>query len=115
MNSIVAKKSTHNRSPSKNAPPIQFSKVKMVDQIHSNLNTTPRVLLIGCFHERNYFNELERFLVELEIFISRSFTRGTFELNLTEGFRDIYSNSSRFHCFEEKLFGPQEVDLGDEG
>lgn len=87
----------------------------MLDQIHSNLNPKPRVLLIGCFHERNYFQELERFLVELEIFISRSFTRGVFELNLTEGFRDIYSNSSRFHCFEEKLFGPQEVDLGDEG
>ena len=94
---------------------MQFPKTKMLDQIHSNLDSSPRVLLVGCFHERNYFSELERFLVELEIFISRSFTRGMFELNLTEGFCDIYSHSSRFHCFEEKLFGPQEVDLGDEG
>eukprot|EP00597_Dinobryon_sp_UTEXLB2267_P010873 CAMPEP_0170099730 /NCGR_PEP_ID=MMETSP0020_2-20130122/1214_1 /TAXON_ID=98059 /ORGANISM="Dinobryon sp., Strain UTEXLB2267" /LENGTH=1015 /DNA_ID=CAMNT_0010322445 /DNA_START=705 /DNA_END=3753 /DNA_ORIENTATION=+ len=78
-------------------------------------NRSTKVALVALLHERDYFQDVERLLVELDIFLSRSFTKGSLEVNLTETFQDLFAHSTKFHCFDEKLFGPQEVDLGEEG
>jgi hypothetical protein len=73
------------------------------------------VALVALLHERDFFQEMERFLVDLDLFLSRSFTKGAFEIHFAQSFEEIYAKSTEFHLFGEKLFGPQEVDLGGEG
>ena len=120
-NTKSKKKSTDNynveSSKKTAAQPTLPAKQPLVDQMRivSGATNNPRVILVACFNERDYFQELERFMVELDIFLSRSFTKGEFEMNLTDSFKDIYAHSAGFHCFEEMLFGPQEVDLKEEG
>jgi hypothetical protein len=79
------------------------------------ITAVDRVVLVALLHETDYFEEVERQMIESDLFMSRALHTAQLELQTTKTFKEILERSRMFHHYESKLFGPQEGELGDEG
>eukprot|EP01034_Spumella_vulgaris_P025693 gene25693-32180_t len=74
-----------------------------------------RVVLVALYHETDFFQDIEKLLVENDVFISRAVHRMNVEVLARDSLLDMFRASQQFEHYEEKLYGPQESELGEEG
>jgi hypothetical protein len=70
--------------------------------------------MITLLHEEDHLHELES-LLPAGLLITRSLRNFKIEANFKQSFTDLYKNSLEFENLKERLFGPQEDELGEEG
>lgn len=70
--------------------------------------------MITLLHEVDQLHELES-LLPARLLITRALRNFKVELNVKQSFIDLYKNSLEFENFKDRLFGPQEDELGEEG
>jgi hypothetical protein len=80
--------------------------------MHTSL--THRVVLIALLGIEDFWKEFEE-TIPAGILITRALRDLKFELKLESNLEELYNMSLPFENFEEKLFGPQEEELGDDG
>eukprot|EP01038_Epipyxis_sp_PR26KG_P010543 gene10543-14165_t len=73
-----------------------------------------KIILVALLNESNPFKELEEFLVNNDLYISRSIVKAKFEFMNEKNLKELFLLSKKFYSFENKLFGPQEDELGEE-
>jgi hypothetical protein len=74
-----------------------------------------RIILVVLLHEDDHFLRLEQKLLEADLFFSRFLQSFSFQIDLQQSLAEIFAHSMKYFQFEEKLFGPQEEELGEEG
>ncbi len=74
-----------------------------------------RIVLVVLLHEEDHFLRVEQSLLEADLFFSRFLQNFYLNVELQQSISEIFANSIKYFKFEEKLFGPQEEDLGEEG
>lgn len=74
----------------------------------------PKVLLVALFHETDHFAELEKKLVGSDVFLTRAVTSASVEVQLMQTFEEVLAYSAQHAHYGEKLFGPQEEELGED-
>lgn len=74
----------------------------------------PKVLLVALFHETDHFAELEKKLVGSDVFLTRAVTSASVEVQLMQSFDELLAHASKYAQYGEKLFGPQEEELGED-
>lgn len=69
-----------------------------------------RVVLVALFHTDDKFRNIEQELPP-GLSLSRSLRNLTIEIKINEDLAGLYEASLPFEHFEDKVFGPQEVNL----
>lgn len=72
------------------------------------------VVILLLLHEEDWFRNIEEKLPP-GILLSRAFRKVDFSLRCLDSLDDLYKSSLSFESFDERLFGPQEDELGEEG
>lgn len=80
----------------------------------SLINNRQRIMLVVFLHEVDRFTELEENM-PAGVLISRAIRNLAFQVELVPTITQLYQHSKAHEGFEERLFGPQEDELGDEG
>jgi hypothetical protein len=75
----------------------------------------PRVILIALLHQQDHFKKMEDRITAANLLFSRAFRSMSLDVRLLKSLDELYTESEEFCTFEEKLFGPQEDELGEEG
>lgn len=73
-----------------------------------------RVLLVGLFHVTDVFRQLEE-TIPAGVLLSRCLRDFKFEISLAESIADLYQRCAPFEYYLDRLYGPQEDELGEEG
>jgi hypothetical protein len=72
----------------------------------------PKVLLVSLLYEKDLFQKIEEYLIgQLDVFLSRMVYSLNIEMNFLQSIPDMFSNSFHYYNLENKLFGPQELEL----
>ena len=75
----------------------------------------PRVICIALLHPRDPFEQLEDRVTAANLFFTRTIRSLSLDIRVLKTLDELYTESDEFFSFEEKLFGPQEDELGEEG
>ena len=73
-----------------------------------------RIMIVGLLHEVDRFQEMEEML-PANILISRSLRNIAIQVKCISSIKELYDSSLPFESFEDRLFGPQEDEIGEEG
>ena len=79
-----------------------------------NLMQDYKIVMLGLFHQRDEFHKMENFLVEQGLFVSRFLTKLNIDIKLRQDFMEIYNQAWSYQHYDDKLFGPQEEELGED-
>ena len=77
-------------------------------------DATTRVVLLALLHEEDWFRVIEEKLPP-GLLLSRALRKASVHMRGLDSLEDLYKASFPFEAFEDRLFGPQEDELGDEG
>jgi hypothetical protein len=89
-----------------------------VPQPHSTSSTGPqhpRVVCVALLHDRDPYKAIEDQIKSLTLFFTRALRMLKIDLRLVKSLSELYDESAEYDHFQEKLFGPQEDELGEEG
>lgn len=76
----------------------------------------PRLVCVALLHERDAFQWLEDQLTDLQgVQITRALRSLDIELRLQQTPQELLAFSRKFDCYAERLYGPQEEELGEDG
>lgn len=81
----------------------------------SSLASKKKILLISILSSHDYFIALEKEFLQNDIVLSRCLSHFNLNISLSQTPHEIYENSLKFYKFQEKLFGPLEDELGEDG
>jgi len=73
-----------------------------------------RAIVLALLHEEDFYRQMEEQL-PAGVLISRGFRNITFAVGVLSSLSSMYDTSLSFEGFEDRLFGPQEDELGEEG
>jgi len=77
-------------------------------------DTRQRIMLVALLHDVDRFAEFEE-NIPAGVLISRTIRNLVLQLDLVPTVTQLYQHSKSYEGFEERLFGPQEDELGEEG
>lgn len=83
-------------------------------QADAHFLAAPKVMLVALYHEADHFLDVEKQLLSSDIFLTRAVSAATLDVQLMQSFTDLMEHADQFVLYGEKLFGPQEVDMGEE-
>ena len=73
-----------------------------------------RVVLLGLLHEKDWFKEIEDSL-PAGLLVTRALRDFSIKLMLNSTLKELYEASLPFEFFEQRMYGPQEDEIGEEG
>jgi len=76
--------------------------------------SAPRVIVVGLYHETDHFQEVEKKLVSSDVFLTRAVSSAVLDLQLMQTLPELMERAEQYAYYAEKLFGPQEEELGEE-
>lgn len=76
---------------------------------------TRRMVLVALFHEHDRFAKLEQTLLEADLYLSRCIQSLTIDFRCAQTMEQLFARSLDYHRFQDKLFGPLEEELGEQG
>jgi Ca2+-binding EF-hand superfamily protein len=74
----------------------------------------PKVLLVALFHDADHFVNLEKSLINADLFVSRALASATLEAQCIQSLSELVEDSRKYLHLGSKLFGPQEEELGED-
>jgi hypothetical protein len=74
-----------------------------------------RVVCVALLHERDPYKAIEDQIKSLGLLFTRALRLLKVDLRLVKSLSELYAESTEFDHFQQKLFGPQEDELGEEG
>lgn len=74
----------------------------------------PRIILIVLLHETDFYRDFESKLPS-GVLITRALRNFNFDLKLTSSLKEIYESALPFENYEDRIYGPQEDELGEDG
>ena len=74
-----------------------------------------KVVLVGLYHERDFFLEVEKKLIESGVFASRAMTSAALDVHMLQSFQEVMHHAQQYDHYGERLFGPQEEEMGEDG
>ena len=74
----------------------------------------PTALVVALLHETDYFAEFEESM-PAGVAATRALRRMGVRLSFINSLSELYDASLPFESYQDRLFGPQEDELGDEG
>ena len=75
----------------------------------------PRIVCIALLHDRDPLEWMEEQISSHDLTFTRSLRKLTLDIRILQSFQEIYQKSCDMEDFQDKLFGPQEDELGEEG
>jgi hypothetical protein len=72
----------------------------------------PKVMMVALYHTTDHFAEVEKQLLASDVFLSRAVSSATLDVQLMQTFREVMEHSAEYVLYGERLFGPQEEDMG---
>jgi hypothetical protein len=84
------------------------------DPVDSNGFPIQRVVLVVLLHEEDVFRKLEHNLPP-GVLMTRSIREATIDVNLRNNLAELYQLCFPYEHFRDRLFGPQEDELGEDG
>jgi Ca2+-binding EF-hand superfamily protein len=72
----------------------------------------PKVLLVALFHETDHFTEIEKQLLSSDVFLTRALSSATLDMQFMQTFAELMERADQYVLYGERLFGPQEEDMG---
>lgn len=81
----------------------------------ATLRRAKKVILVALLHEEDAFLDVEKLLLECDLYVSRGIQRLSVDVSIAQTMDDIFQRSLEYFNFQEKLFGPLEEELGDQG
>jgi hypothetical protein len=74
-----------------------------------------RVICVALLSEKDPFKSMENQIRDPKMLITRAIRNITFDLSIRQSIDEIYRYCLEFDNFHERLFGPQEDEIGEEG
>jgi hypothetical protein len=75
----------------------------------------PRVVCVALLHDRDPYKALEDQIKSTNLLYTRALRSLKINFHFLKTLHELYEESSEFDQFQERLFGPQEDELGEEG
>lgn len=75
----------------------------------------PRLICIALLHDRDPLAWMEDQISASELTFTRSLRKLVIDLNILQPFQEMYEKNCDMEDYPDKLFGPQEDELGEEG